>query len=65
MRSAPEQVEIACEVRAETEKAYLIYDGAKTVWVPKSQITDESLNFAGRPESIFIPVWLAKDKGLI
>jgi hypothetical protein len=29
-------IEIAGELRHETEKAYQFYDGSKTVWVPKS-----------------------------
>ena len=35
-----EIVEIAVEVRLETEKAYRIFDGKAECWIPKSQITD-------------------------
>jgi|GEM_PF-1482220 len=34
-------VEIAVEVRAETDKALLVFDGAREVWIPKSQIRDQ------------------------
>jgi hypothetical protein len=57
-------VEIACEVRAETEKAILIFDGVNTVWIPRSQIKDECEE-KGVITSIFITEWLANEKGLI
>ncbi len=58
------QIEIEVEVRAETEKAFLVYDGSVEVWVPKSQITDQC---GEGPEitSIFISEWLATEKGLV
>lgn len=59
-----EQVEIACEVRAQTEKALRIYDGAREVWIPRSQITDHSEE-KGVIKTIFISAWIAKQKGLI
>jgi len=44
----------------ETEKAYLIDDGGKKVWVPKSEVE------MSEDESTFtMPEWIAKDKGLI
>lgn len=55
------EVEIAVEILAESDKAYKITDGSVTCWIPKSQITDEALD----KSSIFIPEWLAKEKGLI
>ena len=64
MRSKQPDVEVACEVRAETEKALLIHDGVSTVWIPKSQISDECEE-DGKITSIFISEWLAKEKGLI
>jgi len=59
------EIEIAVEVRRETEKAMLIYDGKSEAWVPKSQITDQSEKNDGTIESIFVPEWLALEKGLI
>jgi hypothetical protein len=53
-------IDIAGELRFETEKAYKIFDGDKEVWLPKSQVEydPESKSFA-------MPEWLAKEKGLI
>jgi hypothetical protein len=36
MAKKHEIIEIAGEVRHETEKAYLLFDGDKEVWIPKS-----------------------------
>lgn len=57
-------VEISCEVKRETDKALLIFDGTNEVWIPKSQIKD-SCEERGRVISIFIPEWLAEEKDLI
>ena len=57
-------IEIAVEIRAETPKALLIYDGKVECWIPKSQIKDECEE-NGRITSIFISEWLANEKGLI
>ncbi len=58
------EVEIACEIRGETALAYRVYDGKVTEWVPKSQITDycEESNVI---TSVFIPEWLALEKGFL
>ncbi len=61
-------IEIACEVRARTTKALLIFDGKTEVWIPLSQISDytEERDFVGvKITSIFITEWLATEKGLI
>jgi hypothetical protein len=69
MRDGPtETIEIACEVRRETDKAWLIFDGIKEVWIARSQISDqveEAGLFGRKVTSIFIPVWLATEKGLV
>lgn len=57
-------IEIACEVRAETAKAIQIFDGKQVVWIPRSQIKDECEE-NGKITSIFISEWLANEKGLI
>lgn len=57
-------VEIACEVRAETEKAILIFDGKVEVWIPRSQIKDECEE-DGKITSIFLSEWMANEKGLL
>lgn len=58
-------VEIEVEIRAETPKALLVYDGKTEVWVPKSQIRDQCENDMGTITSIFISEWLATEKGLV
>lgn len=51
-------IEIACEIRVETARAWLIYDGSREVWIPKSQAekVDGGLE---------MPEWLALDKNLL
>ena len=51
-------INIACEVRRETEKATLIFDGTKEVWLPKALVEIED-------GEATMPEWLALDKGLI
>lgn len=51
-------IEVSCEIRHETEKAYLIFDGTKEVWLPKSQVEVED-------GEVTMPEWLAMEKGLI
>jgi hypothetical protein len=53
-------VDIAGELRGETEKAYRIYDGARTEWVPKAYVEHD-------PDdgTFAMPEWLAKEKGFI
>lgn len=50
--------DIAVELRHETPRAYLVFDGAREVWLPKSQC-----EFADG--TVTLPEWLAKEKGLI
>lgn len=57
-------IEIAVEVRMETEKALKIFDGNTECWIPKSQIKDQCEE-KGQITSIFIAEWLANEKGLI
>lgn len=38
--SEPHLIDIAAEVRGETEKAFRLHDGIRTEWVPKSQVGD-------------------------
>lgn len=53
-------VDIAGELRRETDKAFLVFDGAQEVWLPKSQVEHDEA------EGTFaMPDWLAKEKGLI
>jgi hypothetical protein len=66
--SPTETIEIACRVVAANADAWKISDGYHEVWIGKSQITDfiEDQRSCGKfVSSIFVPVWLARDKGLI
>lgn len=53
----PRLVDISGEVRAETQKAFQLYDGTRTEWVPKSQVENNG------DGTFTMPEWLAKDKG--
>lgn len=62
---AVKEVEIEGRVKKQTDAAYLFDNGKTEAWVPKSQVTDQSEDDRGVIESIFIPEWLAIDKGLL
>lgn len=52
-------IDIAAEKRGETEKAFRLFDGKTTEWVPKSQVEENGDGTFAMPE------WLAQDKGFI
>ena len=52
-------VDLAAEIKLETEKAFLLDFGAVEAWVPKSQVQDNE------DGTFTMPEWIAKDKGLI
>lgn len=52
-------IDIAAELQGETDKAYRIYDGSRTEWVPKSQVEKNDDGTFTTPE------WLAQEKGFI
>ena len=54
-----ELVEVAAQVKGETEKAYRLFDGARTEWVPKSQVEKND------DGTFTMPEWLAMEKGFI
>ena len=56
---AEKLTDIAGELKGETDKAYRIYDGAKTEWVPKRYV---EMNDDG---TFTMPEWLALEKGFI
>lgn len=62
-------IEIECEVRAVTRDAIQIHDGKREAWIPKSQVEDWSDGPDDAPgwgtTSVFIPEWLAAERGLI
>ena len=57
---AADIVDIAGELRRETERAFLVFDGGQEVWLPKALVEH------GPGEGTFaMPEWLAHEKGLI
>lgn len=52
-------IDIAAELRHETERAFLVFDGTRTVWLPKSQVEQND------DGTFTMPEWLAKEKELI
>ena len=51
--------DIAAQIKGETDKAFRLFDGAKTEWVPKSQVEDNN------DGTFTMPEWLAQEKGFI
>jgi hypothetical protein len=58
-RGSSEPVEIAGEQRLAKRMSILWFDGAREVWLPKVSI------IAQTDDTVTIPEWLAKDRGLI
>lgn len=56
-------IDLAVEVRHETVRAYLVHDGKRDVWLPKSQCEVHYEHNKGA--IVTLPEWLAKDKELI
>ena len=54
-----ELVDIEAKVRGETDKAWRLFDGKTTEWVPKSQVEKND------DGTFTMPEWLAQDKGFI
>lgn len=65
MSRAIREVEIAVEVRRETDRAFLVFDGKTEAWVPKSLVSDQSERDDGSIETIFVPEWFATERGLL
>jgi len=56
--------DIAAELRYETDKAFLIYDGDREVWVPKSLAEIERAP-GSTTVIVTVPEWFAKKMELI
>jgi hypothetical protein len=68
MRPPSREIEIAVVVKKCTDRAILVNFGVKEeVWIPKSQVLDwcgsEEVDY--NTTSIFIPEWLATEKGMV
>lgn len=60
--------ELYCDIKLRTEKAILINDGTKEIWLPKSQIRQEippEPHKKNGATKLIIPEWLAYKSGLI
>jgi hypothetical protein len=58
-------VDVACIIRHETEKAYLVDHGGKeSVWIPKSKCEVEP-NKDGKTATVTLEQWLAEEKGMV
>jgi hypothetical protein len=57
--SKSDLIDIAAKIQGETDKAFRLFDGTKTEWVPKSQVEN---NHDG---TFAMPEWLAKAKGFV
>lgn len=55
-----ELCDIAGELRGETAQAWRFFDGATTVWLPKSQV-----EWDADARVMTMPEWLAEEKGLV
>lgn len=60
-------VYVDVEIRHITEKAVLVNDGKRDVWLPHSQIEDPAREDmeVGTHIEMLLPEWLAIDKGLV
>ena len=67
MLTKDENLDFQGEVRRETEKAYLVFDGAHETWIPKSMIKSErAVTSSIKDDRIFeIAEWLAREKGIV
>lgn len=57
--SKSELFDVAAELRHETERAFLLFDGDKEVWVPKSLVENNE------DGTFTMPLWLAEKHGLV
>jgi len=55
-------IDLAVDIRHETALAYLVHDGHRDVWLPKSQCEVSEERGAA---IVTLPEWLAKAKELI
>lgn len=60
-------VELEVQVLAQTDRAIKVRTGMGEAWIPISQISDYSgsEDLDHRVETIFVPEWLATEKGLV
>lgn len=59
---SPELITIQADIRLLSEKAALLEYNGEEFWVPKSQV---EFCYDFDPPKITMPVWLAKEKGIV
>lgn len=66
-RGDAEKIEVSVTFKRETDRAILINDGDKDIWLPKSQCSIDAEDFPedGETCELLVAEWLAKEKGLI
>ena len=57
-------VEFYGELHAETDFAFLVFDGAEKIWLPKSQVR-KARKANGMDYEFTVTEWIAKQKGII
>jgi hypothetical protein len=61
-------IDVVLDIVRETADAFLVSDGDREVWLPKSQIGNaDEMEGLGHAENVtlVLPEWLATEKGLI
>jgi len=58
-------IDIAVEIRHETAYAWLVHDGHRDAWLPKSLVEVSEEGPGSRSCIVTLPEWLAKREGLI
>ena len=67
-KTTVETFEFYGELKRETKGAYLLHDGVNEVWLPKSKVQRlKKLRTTGGVDAVTvtIPLWLAKEKGVV
>ena len=59
--------EFCGELKEQTEKAYRVFDGVESIWIPKRLVLERrNLSTCRGRDCVFvIPQWLAQEKGII
>ena len=60
MSARSDVVDVAAELRRETDRAFLVFDGEREVWLPKALVEHDP-----HDGTFAMPEWLARDKELI
>jgi hypothetical protein len=58
-------IEVYFEKIGETDLAIKVSDGVESLWLPKSQVTFETVRPHSRDIVVVMPEWLAREKEII